>query len=251
MTTAFKDHFSSQSSGYAHYRPDYPAALFEYLAELAPDNARAWDCATGTGQAALGLARYFKEVIATDASGSQVSHAIPHERVIYRVAAAEKSGLSPKSVDLVVVAQALHWFDLGQFYQEVRRVVKPCGILAAWSYNRLRVEPEIDAYVEELYSEILGAYWPPERRMVEQGYAGLEFPFRELAPPDFQMSADWSLDHLLGYLRTWSAAERYARARGHDPIDLVKGKIQRAWGDPRMTKRVLWPLSMRVGVVEG
>ena len=245
----FKDHFSTQSAAYAKHRPRYPSALFEYLASVTTEHERAWDCATGNGQAALGLARCFTEVIATDASRQQLLSAAPHERIRYRVAAAEQSGLEPGSVDLITVAQALHWFDLEAFYTEVRRVLKGSGVLAVWAYNLLEISPEVDFLINEFYGETVGPYWPPERQLIEEGYRTIAFPFRELEPPPFLMEASWNLAELAGYLRTWSATRRFTEARGFDPVTDLTVKLLAAWGAPaEEEKRVRWPLSLRVGL---
>ena len=92
----------------------------------------------------------------------------PHERVEYRVAPAENSGIESGTVDLIMVAQALHWFDLDRFYAEARRVLKPNGILAASAYNLLQIDPAIDEVVNRYYHEVVGPFWPPERKLVEQ-----------------------------------------------------------------------------------
>jgi ubiquinone/menaquinone biosynthesis C-methylase UbiE len=198
----FKDHFSGHAADYAKFRPNYPRELFEYLASIAPGRGRAWDCATGNGQAAVGLSAFFDRVIATDASERQILGASRNERIEFRVAAAEKSGLESKSIDLVTVAQALHWFDLDAFYAEAMRVLKPLGILAAWCYGFLEIAPEINAIVNRFYDEIVGPYWPPERKIVEDGFRTIPFPFDEFESPVFAMQAHWSLEQLVGYLRT-------------------------------------------------
>ena len=243
----FSDHFSGQAAEYAKFRPRYPQGLFEYLARLAAAHRRAWDAGTGSGQAAVGLARWFDEVIATDASPNQLAHAEPHPRVLYRVAVAGQSGLSPSSVDLVTIAQALHWFDLPAFWREVREALAPNGVVAAISYERLRVAPDVDAVVERLYTEVLGPWWPPERRLVEDRYRSVPFPFREIEPPSFTVSAVWTLGDLTGYLATWSAVHRYHDATGEDPVALVGPALAAAWGDPGASRAVTWPLALRVG----
>ncbi|HEV7904386.1 MAG TPA: class I SAM-dependent methyltransferase [Pyrinomonadaceae bacterium] len=245
----FKDHFSSHSPDYAKYRPRYPAALFEYLASMTPEHERAWDCATGNGQAALSLAPFFAQVIATDASQSQLDSAPPHEKISYRVAAAEQTDIEAASVNLVTVAQALHWFDLEAFYREVKRVLKPAGVLAVWAYNLLEIEPSIDAKVNEFYGLTVGPYWPPERRLIEDGYRSIVFPFEELKPPPVRMEASWRLSDLVGYLQTWSATKRFIAARGFDPVPALANELLPVWGATNEEKRVYWPLSLRVGVV--
>src|SRR5436190_651141 len=178
----FKDHFSGHAADYAKFRPRYPDQLFDYLAGIAPDRAAAWDCGTGNGQAAVALAERFNHVLATDASAEQIANAAPHRRVTYRVATAEASGIESSSIDLITVAQALHWFDLEKFYSEVGRVLKSHGVITALAYDVLRIEPAIDAVVNHYYTDVIGAYWPPERALVEK-FAELPFPFPEIAAP--------------------------------------------------------------------
>ena len=244
---SFPDHFSAASADYARFRPDYPDRLFAALADRAPGRRRAWDCATGSGQAAGGLARHFAQVIATDASARQIESARHHRRVAYRVAAAEDSGLPDESVELVAVAQALHWFDRSRFWPEARRVLSPRGVIAVWCYDLLSIGPQIDAVVGRLYRDIVGPYWPPERVLTEQRYRTIEFPFAEEVLPPFRMEKRWSLPGLVGYLRTWSAARRYAEAQGVDPIGLVLPDLQKVWGPPERVRRVRWDLAVRLG----
>jgi SAM-dependent methyltransferase len=214
--STFKDHFSANAIGYAASRPDYPAELFAFLAGTVDRHELAWDCATGNGQAARGLAAHFRAVVATDASARQIENALPRRGVSYRVAPAEMSGLAAASVDLLTVAQAVHWFDLPLFYAEVERVLRPGGVLALWCYERLRVDPAIDPLIESFYMDTLGPYWPPERRWVESGYRDLPFPFAELPVPAFEMRAEWTLDQVLGYVATWSALQAYRAALHQD-----------------------------------
>lgn len=244
---SFKDHFSGHAADYARFRPIYPAELFAYLATLTPARDLAWDCATGNGQAAVALAPHFARVIATDASSTQIESAQQHDGVDYRVAPAENSGIETASVDLVTSAQALHWFDIPAFFAEARRVLKPDGAIAIWAYNLLHVGPEIDALVQKFYTEATGPFWPPERDIVEAGYRGIAFPFEEIAPPSFEMETRWTLDHLLGYLRTWSATQRFIAARGFDPVDSLGEALRGHWGNPDTTRLVRWPLMIRLG----
>jgi SAM-dependent methyltransferase len=244
---SFKDHFSAQAADYAKFRPGYPRELFNYLASIAPGRQLAWDCGTGNGQAAVALASVFDRVIATDASEKQITNAEPHERVEYRVAPAEDSGIESETLDLIVVAQALHWFDLERFYAEARRVLKVNGVLAASAYNLLHIEPTIDEVVNRYYYEVVGPFWPPERKLIEQ-FANLPFPFHKVDPPKFEMTAQWSLEHLLGYLRTWSSTQRFIAANQSDPLDEIASELYAAWGDAKQTRRVVWPLTLRVGI---
>lgn len=243
----FKDYFSSDAADYAQYRPRYPTRLFEYLAFLTSARALAWDCATGNGQAARGLAGFFKHVIATDGSDKQITNAERNDRISYRVATAEESGLESRSVDLITVAQALHWFHIREFFDEANRVLKSNGILAVWCYNLLEISPLIDRLVANFYRETVGSYWDFDRRLVETGYGTVAFPFTELAVPKFQMEASWSLAHLLGYLRTWSATKKFIAAQGFDPVVALAAELASAWGERDNRKRVSWPLSVRIG----
>jgi len=244
----FKDLFSDASTDYARHRPAYPRELYDHLAKTAPALDCAWDCATGSGQAARGLAEYFARVIASDASAEQIAAAAPHPGVDYRVAPAHACGLNDTSVDLVTVAQALHWFDLDAFYADVRRVLRPGGILGVWTYNLLHTEPAIDELLEHFYRNTVGPCWPPERRWVENGYRDLPFPFRELDPPSCAMQADWTLPQLLGYLGTWSASKKYQADRGHDPVAVLEPTLRAAWGLPETCRTIRWPLAIRIGV---
>lgn len=243
----FKDYFSRQSSDYAQYRPRYPRELFEYLASLCQACDRAWDCATGNGQAALELAQLFTQVVATDGSPTQLSQASTHPRVTYRVALADQSGLADRSVDLVTVAQAAHWFPLDAFYTEVRRVVKPGGVVALWCYELMTVSEAVDPWVNYFYRTIVDPYWPPERTLVEHHYRTIPFPFPELDVPPFSMETHWTLEQLCGYLFTWSASQNYLEATGKNPLDEVGDRLLTAWGDPNESKPIHWPIHLRVG----
>lgn len=244
----FTDHFGSVAESYAAHRPRYPSELFAWLASIAPAREAAWDCGAGNGQASVGLASHFRRVIATDASAAQIAQATPHPAVEYRVAPAEASGLPDESVDLVTAAQAAHWFDLPRFFAEARRVVRRDGVVALWSYNFLSTGiPAVDESVTHFYAVTLGSWWAPERRLVEDGYRSIDFPFDELPAPRFHMSARWTLAQLLGYLRTWSAVDRYRRETGDDPVTPLGEALAAPWGDPVQAREIAWPLEFRVG----
>jgi SAM-dependent methyltransferase len=244
----FADHFSVGSASYAKFRPHYPDALFDFLAESAPAHHDAWDAGTGSGQAAVGLARLFESVIATDPSAEQIERATPHSRVTYRVEPAERSGLKPSSVDLVTAAQAVHWFDRSRFWGEVRRVLRPKGVIAVWTYDLFEIAPPIDEIVRQFYGGTVGPYWPPERRLVEQRYQTIEFPFAEFDAPDFVIEQPMTLDDVVGYIRTWSATRAFMKDHQVDPVDDLVNELTRAWQSPER-RLARWPIAMRVGRV--
>jgi SAM-dependent methyltransferase len=250
----FKDHFSGHAAGYAAYRPVYPLALVEALAGLSSRHEVAWDCGCGSGQLSVLLAERFAHVIATDASAQQIAHATQHPRVEYRCVPAEVSGLADASIDLIVVAQAVHWFDLPAFYREVRRVARPGAPLALVTYNLLHIDERIDRIIGAYYYGVVNAYWPPERRLVEENYRSLDFPFRAIDPPSIAMTAEWSLPEVLGYVETWSAVVAARKAIGSAPMDRFAAELTAAWidawGDANVRREVRWPLALRVGFVD-
>ncbi|HXG00139.1 MAG TPA: class I SAM-dependent methyltransferase [Bacteroidota bacterium] len=223
--------------------------MFTYLASLTPAHDPVVDCARGNGQAAVGLATHFTRVIAIHRSADQLSHAVKHSRIEYHLRTAEQIDLPDHCADLLTGAQALHWFDLPAVYRDVRRVLEPDGVLAVWVYTLNRVDDDFDALVRHYHDEIVGPYWPEERRLVTDEYRSLPFPLREHTPPPIEMTTEWTPERILGYLHSWSARQRYIDRNGSNPIDLLADDLARAWG--RTTVRsVSWPLSLRVGVLQ-
>lgn len=249
-TTSFSDHFSSVASSYAQARPAYPPALFDWLASRCAAHDLAWDCGAGSGQASIALAAHFARVIATDASAAQIERAAPHPRIDYRVAPAEQSGLESHCADLIVVAQALHWFDADRFWPEVRRVARPDALFAAWTYGALRIEGGAsDALVQSFRAEV-APWWPEERRHVENAYRDLPFPFPRLEAPLLEIEARWSVDRLLGYLASWSSVVRLRRSGGIDPMRTLEPRLRQAWGRPDDERTIRWPLTVLCGFVD-
>ena len=246
----FKDHFSSGSSSYAAYRPTYPPALIDFLAGISPGLGRALDCGCGTGQLSVLLADRFAEVVATDASAAQIENAQVHDRVTYKTALAEDSGLAPASVDLITVAQAAHWLDLEKFYAEVRRVAAPGAVVALIAYGVLHVDgAAADAVLKDFHYIGIGPYWPPERQLVEEGYRSLPFPFAELKAPPLAIEVEWGLEDILGYVGTWSAVKAAHKALGIDPLEKLRADLVAVWGGAEVRRKIVWPLSLRVGRV--
>lgn len=244
---SFQDHFSTQARTYAAARPTYPDALFVALARLAPGRALAWDAGAGNGQASVALSRHFARVVATEPSAAQLAQAEKRANLDYHQSAETAPMLADGSVDLVTVAQAAHWFDRAKFYAEVKRVLRPGGVLALWAYQLSAVTPDVDAAVLRFYQGPIDRYWPPQRRDVENGYRDFDFPFAELPFPSAAMELDWTLDQFATYLRSWSAVERFKKDRGFDPVAALVEELKPLWGGG--SRRVAWPLVGRIGRV--
>lgn len=244
--------FAAVAREYANFRPGYPAELFAWLAGGCAARDAAWDCGCGSGQASVALATEFSRVFATDAAPEQLAAASPHPRVAYSMGSAESSGLPAASVDLVTVAQALHWFDVDAFHVEVRRVARPGALLAAWCYPRPQfVDEALDEVFLDFYTNVVGPYWPPERRHVEACYRTLPAPpaelgFEELAAPAFGLELQWSLDRVAGYAGSWSATARYRERHGTDPVPVLRDALRSAWPVHGGAAVLRMPLALRV-----
>lgn len=239
--------FDQGGQAYARFRPEYPPALAACLASLAPNDGIAVDVGCGNGQLTQLLAAHFEHVVGLDPSADQIANAIPNARIDYQCAPAERLPLPEASATLITAAQAAHWFDLPAFYAEVRRVAMPGAILALVSYGVLSLEPALDERFKKFYWDEIGPYWPPERTLVDSGYATIDFPFEEIAPPALEIRLDWTLDQFLGYLQTWSAV-RKAREAGQDALLLdFASDLAGLWGDPQVKRPVVWPIAMRIG----
>ncbi|HKR08832.1 MAG TPA: class I SAM-dependent methyltransferase [Gemmatimonadaceae bacterium] len=244
----FKDHFSQRAALYAVYRPHYPDSLFTYLATLTDQHELALDCGTGNGQAAVALANHFARVVATDPSSAQLANATPRANVEYRVAASDRSGLAPGSVDLVTAAQALHWFNAPAFFAEAKRVVKRSGAVAVWGYGDPILDTDsLQSLLHNFNRVKLEPYWFAERQILLDGYRAIEFPLAELTPPKFELHARWTLEELTGYLRTWSATANYVERNNVDPVSDLERALATEWGDAQSRRDIRWPLHLRVG----
>lgn len=240
-----KDNFSVQSAGYAKFRPTYPQELYDFLFSIVSVQHTAWDCATGNGQVARKLAEHFTEVFGTDISQNQLSHAVQKDNITYLLESSDKSSFADQTFDLITVAQAIHWFDFEAFYAEVKRTLKPGGVLAVFGYGVMMIDEEVDPVIHKLYKSILGTHWDEERKFIDEGYLTIPFPFKELLAPEFFITTYWNFDQLIGYLNTWSAVQHYKKANDSSPLDLVSSELQEAWGDGQ--KEVKFPILLRVG----
>lgn len=244
-----RDYFARQAAHYSSHRPLYPPELFIHLAGLCQNHELAWDAGTGSGQAAVGVAHHFERVLATDASGEQIAHAHAHPGVTYRQAPAHASGLKDGSTDLVTVATAVHWFDLDTFHAEVRRVLRPAGVIAVWGYQDTRTDPAVNMVLLRYRREIVGDDWAFQVSLLTERYRTLPFPFEEIAAPEhFTARAEMALDDIVGYLESWSATQRHRERTGRDPIAAILPELAEAWGDPHAVRVVEWPLFMRIGM---
>lgn len=242
-----KDNFSAQANEYAQFRPGYPPELFDWLYSHCKGHDKAWDCATGNGQAAVNIADKFEIVYATDLSISQLEKSIKRNNIIYSQEKAEETEFPDNSFDLVTVAQALHWLDHERFFSEVKRVAKNGALFAAWGYGLLNITAHIDALIHNFYKDITGPYWDKERRHIDSHYADIPFPFEELPCPGFAMHYEWTAEHMAGYLNSWSAVQHYIKANGSNPVDIIKDDLRNAWGDEEL--HVTFPIFMRAGII--
>lgn len=225
---ALKDNFSRQSAQYKKFRPTYPIELIESLCLHAPSTDLAWDCATGNGQVAIQLSTKFNKVIATDISNAQIQKAPKKENIVYKIERSEDSSLETDSVDLLTVAQAIHWFDFEPFYAEAKRVLKKTGVIAIVGYSLFTTKnSKLDKLIRYFYKDIVGSYWDMERKYIDSGYATIPFPFEEFYLPQFEMKHRWSAEQLLGYLGSWSAVAHYWNATGTDPVNLIKDPLEK------------------------
>jgi ubiquinone/menaquinone biosynthesis C-methylase UbiE len=244
----FQDLFSNQAKAYAQFRPKYPESLFKYLAGLTDHHDLVWDVGTGNGQAAAALAKFYKNVVASDPSYAQIENAVPHERIQYLVGAEEQPAIQTESVDMVTIAQALHWFEFDSFFEEVRRVARPRGICAAWSYDfNLPIQPDLDAALNKFYFETLGPYWAPNNKLIWNAYRDIPFPFDRIDSPKFLIEAELNLVEFIGYLSSWSSTSKYIEQTKSNPLEELFDQIQPLWGDPTLKKNLQWDLHILVG----
>lgn len=242
-----KDNFSTQAMHYAKCRPEYPQDLFEFIISNIDAKHIAWDCATGNGQAATKLAAYFEKVEATDISQSQLDHAIAIDNIRYSTQPAEKTDFPENYFDLITVAQALHWFNFDEFYAEAKRVIKPQGWIAVWTYALFRISPEIDNVIDEYHFNTMKEYWDPERAYVDNHYSDIPFPVVEIPCPRFEMTYTWAIQDLENYLKTWSSYTKYMSVNMESPLPQLLQHLDPLWGEEKMTVR--FPVYLRMGEI--
>lgn len=243
----FKDYYSAHSKDYANYRPDYPIELFQFLSDNTQHHDQALDCGTGNGQAAVLLSPFYHNVLATDASSKQISNAIKKDNITYLQTIAEKCPLGDHSIDLITVAQAFQWFDFDAFFNETNRTLKPNGLIAIWCYNLQEINPAIEKVIMKLYVDILGPYWPEERKYIVHGYSNIFFPFNMIKTPNFKIVKNWNFDQEIDYLSTWSAIQRFENEKNKNPLDLIYDDLLSAWGNKNKELKIIWPIKLLAG----
>jgi SAM-dependent methyltransferase len=223
-----KDLFSEQAAAYRIFRPVYPPALYDFLLSQCDQRDLACDVGTGNGQVAAHLAQHFAQVYASDISEKQLAEAPQMNNIAYHLAPAENIGLPADSVDLLTVAQAMHWFDFDRFFAECDRVLRPGGLLAAWGYDLVELgHAEINQRFRHFYDVTIGEWWDPERRYIDEAYTTIDFPFEKIETPTFSIENEWNLDALEGFLNTWSAVNKYIKVRGINPADALMAELRR------------------------
>jgi SAM-dependent methyltransferase len=242
------NNFSIQSDQYAKYRPQYPKTFFDYINSIVQNKESAWDCGTGNGQMAAVLAETFDRVFATDMSQEQIDNAIQKPNIFYSVQIAENTNLMNEQFDIIIVAQAIHWFDFSKFYDEVRRTLKKSGFLCVVGYGRIEISEKIDPVIQEFYTSVIGPYWDKERKYIDESYQTIPFPFNEISTPTFNIEYQWTLSHLIGYLNTWSAVKNYIKEHGFNPVEDLHKKLQTIW-EGNEAQRVSFPLFVRLGTI--
>jgi len=246
-----KDLFSIQADAYARYRPSYPPALIDYLLSFTKARQRAWDCATGNGQAAVLLAPYFETIIATDTSEKQLSLAVPESNIVYQAAKAEQTGFPDNQFDLITVAQAYHWFTFAAFEKEAKRVAKPGCIIAAWCYNipATHFEP-LNGLIKSFYTTTVGPYWDAERKFIDDCYQTIPFNFEELPSKQFSIDVLWTEEALSGYFNSWSSVQHFITANKYNPVDALRARLSSAWPSGTKAMPFSFPIFLRIGRID-
>ncbi|XP_010036343.2 putative methyltransferase DDB_G0268948 [Eucalyptus grandis] len=256
--------FVKQAQQYVAARPSYPPQLFRFIASKTPARDLAWDAGTGSGQAAQSLAEIYGNVVATDTSPKQLEFAprLPNVRYeltspVMSMAELDRKVSAASSVDLVTVAQALHWFDLPTFYRQVKHVLKkPHGVIAAWCYTIPEVDGPVNSVFRRFYSVDSNPYWDPARKLVDSEYRGIDFPFEpvegmeDTGPVRFVTERTMGVEDFLTYIRSWSGYQT-AKEKG---VELLSGdtveRFRRAWADDGEDKKVVkFPVFLKIGRV--
>jgi SAM-dependent methyltransferase len=239
--------FGQYAADYAKSRPQYPAALWRWVAGLCDAHEHAWDAGCGNGQASIALAQYFDRVTASDISAEQIASALAHPKVSYFASRTEELNFPRASLDLICVAQALHWFDLNKFWLQAQHALKSQGVFLAVAYGLFEVDAEIDAVSKQYFYDIVQPYQAAGNAMVANGYADINFPFDMLTAPSFAIECAWTLEQLLNYAATWSAVARMRKETGVDPMLAYRAALERIWGGANTPRNVRMPMTVKAG----
>lgn len=242
--------FSDKSDLYASARPHYPADVFDYLANLCSETQLAWDCGCGSGQAAIDLVTRFGSVYASDVSKEQIANAKQHPRIDYNVTSSECTEILDKSVDLVCVAQALHWFDYATFWPEVTRVLKPGGLFSAFAYKLPSIDSQIDKLIQQQIMEVIEPYWAPQNQLIADDYRDITFPFKKIDAPKFHMQTNWNLDELFAVIHTFSATRRCMDKLGDAFFKQAYLATKEKWGNQQTKRKIDFDFVFYVGINE-
>ncbi|HEY0742666.1 MAG TPA: class I SAM-dependent methyltransferase [Chryseosolibacter sp.] len=245
---ASKDLFSSQSKAYAAFRPTYPADLYQFIFRHTQNFDCAWDCATGNGQVARDLSLRFKKVFATDISQQQLDEAFRAENIEYSISKAERTSFAAKQFDLITVGQALHWINTDEFYKEVKRVGRHGATLAVWGYSLLTITEPLDIRFSEFYFNTVGKYWDAARKLVENKYSTIDFPFNNRIEHEFEIKVEWNLEQFAGYLTSWSSTQKFINVERQNPVPDFIQSIRQYWDEGEI-KTVRFPLFVKVGKI--
>lgn len=244
--TENRNTFGLAAGDYRSFRPTYPDNLFRFLVSLCQSTGSALDCATGSGQAAADLAKYFDRVAAFDSSQAQVDAAGTDPIIEYRVGTAEALPFADEKFDLVTVAQAAHWFDLQSFYERLRGVVKPSSVIAIWGYSYCKVDTQVDAIVAAQLLKPIEPYWAEGNRVIMEKYRTIYFPFSEVRWPGFSARYAWTRAAFVNYMRTWSAYKRYVADKNLDPMPGLDAALAVLWPEGE-SRPVTFELVGRIG----
>jgi ubiquinone/menaquinone biosynthesis C-methylase UbiE len=243
-----KDNFSHIAAHYAQFRPQYPGDFISILCNSVNTKEIAWDCGTGNGQVAKHLAKHFAKVIATDISEKQIKEAPKLQNIAYKTEAAENASVLDKSVNLITVGQAAHWFQLDSFYTEARRVLAPAGVIAIFGYPLFTTaNTRINKLCQFLFKNILSGYWDKERKWLDEKYQTIPFPFKEINIPASTMKYNWNYSQLIGYLQSWSAVQHYSKKNKNNPVDEIMLGIKKGF-DNNMKIEVTFEIVGRYGI---
>ncbi len=238
--TLVTDNLFQRGQHYQQFRPSYPDTLFEWLSAQSPTTDIAVDVGCGSGQASRGLEPHFKQVIGTDISFRQLQ-AAPTSAAVFIASQAHQLPLADACVDLITVAQAFHWFDQTAFFSEAERILKPGGVMALVSYGLCDVKG-LEGKVRAFHDGALGPWWPAERADVLAGHPHAQLHWPTLPFAQTTIKREWSVEAFIGYLDTWSALVRAARAGKH-PLAPFSEELRKQWGPN--TRTVHWPLRVR------